>query len=65
MKTTFTLQHNHIDTNMQHYIDIIKQNWKDEGNFIKDIATLDTYINVSEMKLYYVINGEYSSFLHL
>lgn len=36
----------------------VKQNWKDLGNKVTAIKTLDIYVKPEEAKVYYVVNGE-------
>ena len=39
-------------------LDMFKQLWKDNGNMIKDIKTVDLYYNTDESNCYYVVNGK-------
>ena len=36
----------------------VKQNWKDAGRKVSEIANLDIYVKPQEAKAYYVVNGE-------
>ena len=36
----------------------VKQAWKDAGNKVSDIVSLDIYVKPQEGKAYYVVNGE-------
>ena len=36
----------------------VKQNWKDAGRKVSEIASLDIYVKPQEAKAYYVVNGE-------
>ena len=36
----------------------VKQDWKDQGNKLTAIQTLDIYVKPEEAKVYYVVNGE-------
>ena len=36
----------------------VKQEWKDAGRKLSDIATLDIYVKPQEGKAYYVVNKE-------
>jgi len=36
----------------------VRQAWKDEGNKVSDLKTIDIYVKPEEGFAYYVINGE-------
>ncbi len=36
----------------------VKKDWKDQGNKLTAIETLDIYVKPDEAKVYYVVNGE-------
>ena len=36
----------------------VKQNWKDAGRKVSEIASLDIYVKPQEGKAFYVVNGE-------
>ena len=36
----------------------VKKDWKDQGNKLTAIETLDIYVKPDEAKAYYVVNGE-------
>ena len=35
----------------------VKKDWKDAGNKVADITSLDMYVKPQEGKVYYVVNG--------
>lgn len=39
-------------------IDKVKENWKQAGNKVKDVKTIDIYLKPEENMCYYVINEE-------
>ncbi len=36
----------------------VKNDWKDKGNKVSAIETLNIYVKPQEAKVYYVVNGE-------
>ena len=36
----------------------VKQDWKDKGNKVTDIKTLNIYVKPEDAKVYYVVNDE-------
>ena len=36
----------------------VKKDWKDQGNKLTAIETLEIYVKPDEAKVYYVVNGE-------
>ena len=52
-------------TDKQEIVNQIKTDWKNEGNKIGDMKTLDIYMKVEEAKVYYVINGSVNKELAL
>lgn len=65
MKMNFCIQYQGKEYKEQDIVDKIKQQWKNEGNKIGDMKTLDIYLKVEEGKAYYVVNGEISKELQL
>lgn len=60
MKQSLILQANGADVDMTTFTADAKQAWKDAGNKVKEIKTLDLYVKPEENKCYYVINDEFS-----
>ena len=56
MKTITVIQTNGKDIVDTDIIARIKDIWVSQGNKVKDIKTLTSYIKPDEMKVYYVIN---------
>jgi len=42
---------------------LFKEHWKNEGNLIKDIKTLELYLKPEESKCYYVVNQDIKGFI--
>ena len=40
------------------FMEILKDMWKNEGNKIKDLKSVQFYYKPEECSVYYVINGE-------
>ena len=59
MKTEFVVEY---DDNKKVFFseleDIAKKQWKDDGNHLKDIKTLNLYFKPYENACFMVINGE-------
>lgn len=58
MKTELFIELNGEQTNYRTLIDMSKEIWKEEGNLVKDIDTLELYFKPAESSCYYVINKE-------
>ena len=56
MKSTLYIQHAGKEITDKEIISRVKEIWVEEGNKIKDIDTLETYIKPEELMIYYVIN---------
>lgn len=65
MKMNFYVQYMGKEYNEQEIVNQIKQDWKNEGNKIGDMRTLDVYLKVEEGKAYYIINGTINKELSL
>ncbi len=65
MKTNFYVQYMGKEYSEQEIVSQIKQDWKNEGNKIKDMKSLDIYLKVEEGKAYYIINGTMNKELSL
>ncbi|MCL1936726.1 MAG: DUF6465 family protein [Defluviitaleaceae bacterium] len=46
-------------------IDKIKDEWKSNGNFVKDILNIEIYYKPLENICYYVINSSYKGEIHM
>lgn len=57
MKTLFYVEHNHRQIEEKAMLDTAKKMWTEAGNKIKDIASLDVYVNANENRVYFVINA--------
>lgn len=58
MKSRFFVQYQGNEFEEQEVVAKIKQEWKEQGNKIKDLKELDVYAKPEEGKVYYTINGE-------
>ena len=65
MKMNFCVQFMGKEYTEQEIVNQIKTDWKNEGNKIGDMKTLDIYMKVEEAKVYYVINGSVNKALAL
>ena len=65
MKRNFCVQFMGKEYTEQEIVNQIKTDWKNEGNKIGDMKTLDIYMKVEEAKVYYVINGSVNKELAL
>lgn len=65
MKMNFCVQFMGKEYTEQEIVNQIKTDWKNEGNKIVDMKTLDIYMKVEEAKVYYVINGSVNKELAL
>ena len=65
MKMNFCVQFMGKEYTEQEIVNQIKTDWKNEGNKIGDMKTLDIYMKVEEPKVYYVINGSVNKELAL
>ncbi|MDO5392283.1 MAG: DUF6465 family protein [Eubacteriales bacterium] len=65
MKMNFCVQFMGKEYTEQEIVNQIKTDWKNEGNKIGDMKTLDIYMKVEEAKVYYVINGSINKELAL
>ena len=65
MKMNFCVQFMGKEYTEQDIVNQIKTDWKNEGNKIGDMKTLDIYMKVEEAKVYYVINGSINKELAL
>lgn len=65
MKMNFCVQFMGKEYTEQDIVNQIKTDWKNEGNKIGDMKTLDIYMKVEEAKVYYVINGSINKELSL
>lgn len=65
MKMNFCVQFMGKEYTEQEIVNQIKTDWKNEGNKIGDMKTLNIYMKVEEAKVYYVINGSVNKELAL
>lgn len=65
MKMNFCVQFMGKEYTEQEIVNQIKTDWKNEGNKIGDMKTLDIDTKVEEAKVYYVINGSVNKELAL
>ena len=57
MKEQILLQYQGQEADVTAIAAKVKQAWKDAGNKVSDIASLDAYLKPEEGMIYYVING--------
>ena len=43
---------------LNNYQDTVKDIWKEEGNRIKDITSIEIYVKPEEKMCYYVVNAD-------
>ena len=60
MKTNIVVQSYGLEVTEQEIVNMVKEQWVKEGNFVKDIKTLNLYVKPDERKVYWVINEEYT-----
>ncbi|MDU7026229.1 DUF6465 family protein [Robinsoniella peoriensis] len=60
-KTNFYVQFRDAEYNEQDIIAQVKKIWKDAGNRIADLKTMDVYVKPEEKMVYYTINEELSA----
>lgn len=60
-KTNFYVQFQDAEYNEQDIIAQVKKIWKDAGNRIADLNTMDIYVKPEEKMVYYTINEELSA----
>lgn len=60
-KMNFYIQFQDAEYNEQDIIAQVKKNWKDAGNRIADLNTMDIYVKPEEKMVYYTINEELSA----
>ena len=58
IKQQFLLQCNGREFDLGAVEANVKQDWKDKGNKLTAIQTLDIYVKPEDAKVYYVVNGE-------
>lgn len=61
MKSTLFVEHYGRQINDKAMIDAAKAIWTGAGNKVKDIRSLDLYAKPEEHRIYFVINGEFTS----
>lgn len=64
-KTMVYFQFQGKEIEEQEVIGMIKKEWKDQGNLMKDLKDLSVYIKADESKAYYVINGDINGCIEL
>ncbi len=60
MKTDLFIEYKGIKADTKVLTEKIKDQWKAEGNKIKDINYISLYIKPEDKRCYYVINNDYS-----
>ena len=58
IKQQFLLQYNGQEFDLGAVEASVKQDWKDKGNKVTAIETLDIYVKPEDAKAYYVINND-------
>ena len=58
LKFELFVEHNNNQVSHKVITEKIKEIWKNEGNKVKDINTVDIYYKPEEQSCYYVINDE-------
>jgi len=56
VKTFVEVQGTQVDTDR--FLEVLKDMWKNEGNKVKDMKSVQMYYKPDEGNVYYVINGE-------
>ena len=65
IKQQFLLQYNGQEFDLGAVEASVKQDWKDKGNKVTAIETLDIYVKPEDAKVSYVVNGEFESAIDL
>lgn len=60
MKESIFIEFNGEKVEQKQLIELAKNTWRDKGNKIKDIKSLDIYYKPEERACYYVINSDFS-----
>lgn len=60
MKSNFFIEFQGTKVNQEELVLQAKNVWKDAGNKVKDIKTLDVYYKPEENMCYYVFNDDFS-----
>lgn len=60
MKVNQYLQYHGKEIQMTELEKRVKDAWKEQGNLVKDLQTIDLYVKVEENTCYYVVNGSVS-----
>lgn len=58
IKTDLFIEFAGQKTDYKLLVDTVKESWKEEGNKIKDLESLEMYFKPEERACYYVINGK-------
>jgi len=65
MKENITIQLHHGEKELTILKNEAKQMWKDAGNLVKDIKSLNFYIKPHENKCYFSINEDFNESIDL
>ncbi len=57
MKTDLYIEYHGQQTDYKYLIDTAKEIWKNGGNKVKDLQSLELFYKPDERKCFYVING--------
>ncbi|MDR1912905.1 MAG: DUF6465 family protein [Clostridiales bacterium] len=58
MKTEFYVEYDEKQVVLQDIEERAKATWKEEGNKMKELKSLQLYFKPQEQKVYYVFNGD-------
>lgn len=65
MKENYYIQVNENQSDISNLKVAAKSAWKDAGNKVKDIKTIDYYVKPNDNKCYYMINQDFSGDIDL
>lgn len=58
MKSEIFVEFNDFKVEQKELIEAAKEIWKENGNKVKDLKSIELYLKPAERKCYYVFNGE-------
>lgn len=58
MKSELFIEFNGLKVDQKQLLEAAKEVWKEKGNKVKDLKTIELYFKPAERKCYYVFNGE-------
>ncbi len=62
MKLDLFVEYEHKKVDYKQLSETAKQIWKDQGQKVKDLTSMELYFKPEENKCYYIFNGEENGF---